>query len=1287
VSVPLMKPALPSNEAQRLQALYQLQILDSLQEPAFEALNKLACLICNTPTSALSLIDVDRQWFKASINISVPETPRDEAFCAHAILTPDQLTYVPDTLNDPRFADHPAVLSANGIRFYAGAPLRIGDNIALGTLCVVDSVPRELNSEQLEALRLLSAQAVTLMQNRLVAIKSIEQQQTLTTVTENVPVLLGQIDREFRYVFCNQKYADWFGIDTQAAIGKSIAEVFGQQAFDELEPHLHKVLQGEQIDFVAQPRAGRVFNICFVPQKSANGCFEHIVIVASDITENHQQQQKTQHERDRLDAIIQGTNLGTWEWNIPSGRTYYNDRWFSMLGLPQDKETSINTWEQLIHPDDLPQATLLLQRHFKGELPFYDVKFRLKHKAGHWVWVHAVGRVTSWNEQGDPELMFGTHTDISADMAKEAEILSTRSWLQAVIDSSSEVAMISTDINGVIQLFNTGAERMLGYKAEEVIGLQSPAIFHDKDEIERRSAQLSSEYKQNIQGFDTFVFRARNGVSETRQWTYRCKSGELKQVRLSVSVMRNDDGSVLGYLGVAIDITQLEQLHHALLLSEQRHRSMLENLPGVVYRCINDEHWTMLFISDEVEKLTGYPAKNFIRNKSTTFAQITLPADSEQNRIIVERELANHARFSVEYRIMHANGSTRWVQELGRGIFDQHNQLLYIDGFIWDITAQKQAMLGLRASEQKLSSLYQLAPLAIALTQYPNGQFVEANPEFERMLGYDCQSIDQMSFGNIIPERQQSRVQQEFELLAQTGRYGPVEIELLHRDGHFVPVVQSGVQIESINGQLQTWSIIQDMTEHKRIEQMKTQFVSMVSHELRTPLTSIAGALGLVAGGALGQVPIPMQAMLNIAVDNSNKLSQLINDLLDIDKLVAGKMQFDFASCSMQTLLKQSIEHNQPYANKYQATIDLTAEDDVAVQLDPMRFHQIMANLLSNAAKFAPVGAKITVTLSQSDSEAIVSVQDQGPGISAEFQHRMFEKFSQADSADARSKDGTGLGLAIVKELTERMHGQISFQTSAQTGTCFYLRFPKQQQGIVHHSNAILVVEDDPSIAGFIKVLLESAGYQVTTAHSLASARRAMALRKFAAMTLDLNLPDGHAAALINELRSDAATMAIPILVISVEQQQDSHSFSGFTAFDWLEKPINAPQVLASLQKLLDAERPKILHVEDDPTFSRLLNHFTPENADIVNVPTVQQARKSLQEQKFDLVVLDLGLPDGSGWDLLPLIAEHHQHLPVLIWSADELSEELKTKVDAALAKNQQAIPQLLSTISRLLRR
>jgi PAS domain S-box-containing protein len=1049
-----MKPAVPANEAQRLDALYQLKILDSEAEQDFDQIAQLAALICQTPSAYVSLIDIDRQWFKARFNLETRQTSRTDSICSFTILTPQQLTYIPDTLQDPRFNGHAITKAAAPIRFYAGAPLRLEPNLAVGSLCVFDLVPRELTSEQLQALALLAEQVVTLLKHRLVALASEQQQHTLSTIMANVPVLLGQIDAQLRFIFCNQKYRQWFQLEPLALIGQSLFEVMDEATADRFRPFLQQALQGESVEFIHHKSLSLILKTGLVPQLDAQGTVTHIIIIASDVTEQHEQQNKIQRERDRMDAIILGTNLGTWEWHVQTGKTIYNDRWYNILGLPSQQETDVRLWRSLMHPQDKAKAENLLQQHFTGQLSFYDARFRMRHVQGHWVWIHAVGKVMSWDQQGQPLLMFGTHTDISADMAREHEMRSTRSWLQAIVDSSTEVALISTDQAGVIQLFNTGAERMLGYSASELVGRHSPAFFHDVVEVQRRSEQLSAEYHQPIEGFDTFVYKARIGVSETRQWTFICKNGDRKQVRLSVSVMRDQNKQVLGYLGVAIDITQLEQLNHALLLSEQRHRSMLENLPGVVYRCINDEHWTMLFISDEVEKLTGYPAKQFIRNKAVSFEKITFAEDRLANRLAVEAQLEKHARFSVEYRIRHANGQLRWVQELGRGIFDQQNRLLFIDGFIWDITAQKAARLELRASEQKLSSLYQLAPLAIVLSSFPQGIVLEANPALQQMLGFQPEQLSGVELTELIPPTYHTLCQQQLAALEHQGRFGPDELEFVHQLGHKVPVIQSGILIEGLQGERQIWSIIQDITEHKRIEQMKNQFVSMVSHELRTPLTAISGALGLIGGGALGPVPDTLQNMLTIALENSHKLSQLINDLLDIDKLVAGKMQFRFVRSSMLELLQQTVLHNQPYADKYQTKIELQVASEainVEVELDPMRFHQVMANLLSNAAKFAPECSLINVRLMLSGQEVQIAVQDQGPGISKEFQLRMFEKFSQADSADARSKEGTGLGLAIVKELTERMNGWISFDTELGKGTCFYLHFPVYQARKLMH--------------------------------------------------------------------------------------------------------------------------------------------------------------------------------------------------------------------------------------------
>lgn len=1044
-----MKADFPNNEHDRLVLLEKLAILDTIPEANFDGLAELAKYIAASAIATVTFVDTHRQWFKAKIDLDLCETPRDIAICAHAILNPTEITYLPDTLLDPRSADSPLVTAENGLRFYAGVPLVL-DGLAVGTLCVMDRQPKQLSHEQLNALRHLARQVEALLQARLLNLQTISQSNQLAA------------------------------------------------------------------------------------------------------------------EKQRIDAIIVGTQLGIFEWDIQTDHTFYNSQLFNLLGLPEGEQYSADFWRQRIYPEDSAHVTEKLIAHINGQADFFDVKFRMQHRERHYLWLHIVGKIMSWTADGKPALMFGTYRDISADKAKEAEIQDTRSWLQAVINSATEAAMISTGPDGIISLFNTGAERMLGYRASELIGRHSPGIFHEPAEISRRAAQLSAEFEQDIQGFDVFVYKARKGLGETRQWTYICKNGERKQVRLSVSSVLDGEGQITGYLGVAIDITQIEQLHHALLLSEQRYRSMLENLPGVVYRCMNDNNWTMLFISDEVEKMTGYPAKSFIRNRDVSFAQLTLADDANIVRQAVEVDLVNHRRFSVEYRIKHIDGSIRWIQELGRGIFDNDGTLLYIDGFIWDITAQKQVQLALRTGEQKLNSLYQFAPLAILLSRFSDGVAISANPHFYHLRNQseaaDIPSIQLMLL--LSPNQMQTRLAQ----LNATGRYGPAEFELTQHHGERVHVVLSEVLIATAEGEQQVWSIIQDITERKRIEQMKNQFVSMVSHELRTPLTSISGALGLMSGGVLGPVPEMMQSMLVIARENSNKLTQLINDLLDIDKLVAGKMQFEISRLAVKPLLQQAILHNQPYADKYQIQILLDAPNDGMIDVDPMRFHQILANLLSNAAKFSPIGSEILVSLSITEQQVQISVQDHGPGIPDAFRQHIFEKFSQADSADARSKGGTGLGLAIVKELTNRMGGDISFESNEQ-GTCFNLSFAMRGEA-ANNKPAVLVVEDDTDIAQFIRQQLEDAGYQVICCADLGSARRAMTLQAFVAVSLDLHLPDGHASTLFHELRSNPRYKDIPVLIASVDEPADPSLYDDFKGVCWLAKPLLAERLVTTINQL-----------------------------------------------------------------------------------------------------------------------
>ncbi len=231
--------------------------------------------------------------------------------------------------------------------------------------------------------------------------------------------------------------------------------------------------------------------------------------------------------------------------------------------------------------------------------------------------------------------------------------------------------------------------------------------------------------------------------------------------------------------------------------------------------------------------------------------------------------------------------------------------------------------------------------------------------------------------------------------------------------------------------------------ERSKVDRLKNDFVSTVSHELRTPLTAIRGSLGLVLGGVMGPLNVQTEKLLSIAHQNSERLVRLINDLLDIDKIVSGKMEFEWQWVELSTVVEQAIETNQAYALNLGTQIVLTSSPIPAqVKIDSNRLLQVLANLISNAAKFSPHGSKVEVFMEKIGETVRVSVRDHGNGISDEFRSKIFEKFSQADSSDTRAKGGTGLGLAISKVLVEQMGGSINFYSEAGKGSTFYFELP-----------------------------------------------------------------------------------------------------------------------------------------------------------------------------------------------------------------------------------------------------
>jgi len=239
-------------------------------------------------------------------------------------------------------------------------------------------------------------------------------------------------------------------------------------------------------------------------------------------------------------------------------------------------------------------------------------------------------------------------------------------------------------------------------------------------------------------------------------------------------------------------------------------------------------------------------------------------------------------------------------------------------------------------------------------------------------------------------------------------------------------------------------AIATDVTERKKLQQIKNEFISSVSHELRTPMTSVLGALGLVRGGAAGRLPEKAQSMIDVAHKNCNRLVRFLNDILDIEKIESGEATFEISLLELGPLVRDSIETVAAYANEQGVEIKLMEEiRAVAVKADGDRLVQVLTNLLSNAIKFSPRRGVVEVRISQHDRSVRISVADQGPGIPEAFRDRVFERFAQADATDSRSKGGSGLGLSICKLIIDGHGGDIAFDTEIENGTTFYFDLPE----------------------------------------------------------------------------------------------------------------------------------------------------------------------------------------------------------------------------------------------------
>ncbi|WP_044549355.1 ATP-binding response regulator [Mesorhizobium japonicum] len=476
-----------------------------------------------------------------------------------------------------------------------------------------------------------------------------------------------------------------------------------------------------------------------------------------------------------------------------------------------------------------------------------------------------------------------------------------------------------------------------------------------------------------------------------------------------------------------------------------------------------------------------------------------------------------------------------------------------------------------------------------------------------------------------------------------------------------------------------------EITEQKRNAQLKNDFISTVSHELRTPLTSIRGSLGLIAAGVVGELPPKAANLVNIAHTNSERLVLLINDILDMEKIESGVIAFKIKQMPVRPIMEQAIAASSNYMAESRIRIVLVDDAPRAeANIDPDRLHQVMANLLSNAIKFSHADGTVMVKLQRRDRDMLrISVIDQGAGIPEAFRSRIFGKFEQADASSTRKKGGTGLGLSIVKTIVEKLGGAVSFETEEEKGTSFHVdlaearrlhprpypppRPPREPDGRLR----VLICEDETDVATVIAALLDSEGFSSDVAPDIATAKALLQSRDYAALTLDIKLAEESGIKLFHDIRASPVNSDIAVIVISAVADEARRSLNGTAVgiVDWLEKPVDSGRLHAALAKIVasrNEQRPKILHVEDDEGVLAVMSAGLGSDVSIISAKTLQEARRAVAKRHFDLVILDIALPDGSGLDLL---ADLPLETGVIVFSAAEPDQKLGDRVQAMMTK------------------
>jgi PAS domain S-box-containing protein len=529
------------------------------------------------------------------------------------------------------------------------------------------------------------------------------------------------------------------------------------------------------------------------------------------------------------------------------------------------------------------------------------------------------------------------------------------------------------------------------------------------------------------------------GTAERFDDEYRIRGaeGSWRWIRTRGMVTgRSASGRALRASGTNADVTSRKLAEKSLAESEARFRALTE--------LSSDLYWEQ----DERFHLVSWSAPAWARWRNPDLPRPALQApelteaDWGEHRAVLE---ARQAFRDLEIRQVAPDGRQSWLSVGAVPVTDEHGKFRGYRGLARVITDRKLAEQRLRKSESQFRQLVEFMPAAIVLVGQDRRAVVH-NKAYAELLGLRGEEIDGRLVREVLGEERFALVGPHLEK-ALEGEPTHYATHREVRDGRRIDLDVLHWPLRGADGDVEGVIVLgMDVTRLKEADRMKDHFVSVVSHELRTPLTAMRGSLGLLSGGVAGELPPEAKPLVDIALQNSDRLWRLVNDLLDIEKMSAGHLDFRIEPLDWRVLLREAIEASRGLMQQFDVSFELETVEVLRVMGDPDRLSQVLSNLILNAAKFSPPGGVVTVGAGRLPGGGVrTRIRDRGPGIPENFRGRIFQPFSQAESGDSRASTGTGLGLAISREIVKRLGGTIGFEDAPGGGTVFWFDLPEAQ--------------------------------------------------------------------------------------------------------------------------------------------------------------------------------------------------------------------------------------------------